>query len=338
MPSITRRGAIAGAAGLAAAATLAAPGLRAQPAARIVLRLGTTSGDGQQDPYAVGFRAFKAALEKRVGTDRIDLQFFPNRAIGDERPLVDGMRLGTVDMGVITNAVIAQVEPAFQLNDLPFLYGDEAQAHRVLDGPVGGQLRQRLEGRGILALSFMEGGFRHMINNVRPITRPEDLRGVKFRVLQSPVYVEMFRALGGTAVPMAWGETFTAVQQGAVDGLEVPLGVIDQNKLYEITRYLSLTGHIYSMIALLMSRRSFDRLPAELKAAVQEAGAEATREQRAFNGRLQAQFRDSLARHGMQVNEVADKAAWRRGVLPMYEGFRGAIGADIVRDALAAVQ
>jgi TRAP-type C4-dicarboxylate transport system substrate-binding protein len=148
----------------------------------------------------------------------------------------------------------------------------------------------------------------------------------------------MFRALGGTAVPMAWGETFTAVQQGAVDGLEVPLGVIDQNKLYEITKYLSLTGHIYSMIALLMSRRSFDRLPAELKAAVQEAGAEATREQRAFNGRLQAQFRDSLARHGMQVNEVADKAAWRRGVLPMYEGSRGAIGADIVRDALAAVQ
>ncbi|MFX5918558.1 hypothetical protein ABTE65_19110, partial [Acinetobacter baumannii] len=84
-------------------------------------------------------------------------------------------------------------------------------------------------------------------------------------------------------------------------------------------KYLSLTGHIYSMIALLISRRSFDRLPADIRPAVLEAGAEATREQRAFNGRLQTQFRDSLARHGMQVNEVADKAAWRRGVLPMYE-------------------
>lgn len=331
---LTRRAAL----GAATAALLAVPPAIGRAQQRIVLRLGTTSGDGQQDPYAVGFRAFKAALEKRIGPDRVDLQFFPNRAIGDERPLVDGMRLGTVDMGVITNAVIAQVEPAFQVNDMPFLFAEEAQAHRVLDGPVGGQLRSRLEGRGILALGFMEGGFRHMINNVRPIAKPEDLRGIKFRVLQSPIYVEMFRALGGTAVPMAWGETFTAVQQGAVDGLEVPLGVIDQNKLYEITKYLSLTGHIYSMIALLISRRSFDRLPADIRPAVLEAGAEATREQRAFNGRLQTQFRDSLARHGMQVNEVADKAAWRRGVLPMYESFRGQIGADIVRDALAAVQ
>ena len=336
MTSITRRGAIAGAAGLAAAATLPAPALRAQTQ-KTILRIGTTSGDGAQDPYAVGMRGFKAALEKRLGTERVEVQLFPNRAIGDERPLVDGMRLGTVDMGVITNAVIAQVEPAFQVNDMPFLYAEEAQAHRVLDGSVGNQLKTRLESRGILALGFMEGGFRHMINNVRPVARPEDLRGIKFRVLQSPIYVEMYRSLGGTAVPMAWGETFTAVQQGAVDGLEVPLGVIDQNKLFEITKFLSLTGHIYSMIALLISKRSFDRMPADMKAAVVEAGQEATAEQRATNGRLQAQFRQSLSGR-MQVNEVADKAAWRRGVLPMYESFRGQIGADIIRDALAAVQ
>lgn len=323
-------------AALAAVGLLASPWVaRAQP--KTVLRLGTTSGDGAQDPYAVGMRGFKAAVEKRLGPDRIEVQLFPNRAIGDERPLVDGMRLGTVDMGVITNAVIAQIEPAFQVNDMPFLYAEEAQAHRVLDGPVGSQLKTRLEGRGILALGFMEGGFRHMINNVRPVAKPEDLKGIKFRVLQSPIYVEMYRSLGGTAVPMAWGETFTAVQQGAVDGLEVPLGVIDQNKLYEITKFLSLTGHIYSMIALLISKRSFDRMPAEMKAAVIEAGREATAEQRATNGRLQAQFRQSLSGR-MQVNEVADKAAWRRGVLPMYESFRGQIGADIIRDALAAVQ
>jgi tripartite ATP-independent transporter DctP family solute receptor len=327
---LTRRAA------LAAACLLGMPALpRAQ--SRIVLRLGTTSGDGAQDPYAVAMRGFKSALEARVGVERVDVQLFPNRAIGDERQLVDGMRLGTVDMGVITNAVVAQIEPAFQVNDMPFLYGEAAQAHRVLDGPVGAQLKQRLEGRGIVALGFMEGGFRHMINNIRPVARPEDLRGIKFRVLQSPIYVEMFRSLGGTAVPMTWAETFTAVQQGAVDGLEVPLGVIDQNKLFEITKFLSLTGHIYSMIALLISKRSFDRLPAELKAAAIDAGVEATREQRANNGRLQARFRDSLGQR-MQVNEVADKAAWRRGVLPMYESFRGQIGADIIRDALAAVQ
>jgi tripartite ATP-independent transporter DctP family solute receptor len=331
MTRLTRRG-------LGAAAFLGgiAPGLlRAQ--SRTVLRIGWTSGDGAQDPYAVGAREFKKALEKRVG-ERVDVQLYPNRAIGDERPMLDGMRLGTVDMGVITNAVIAQIEPAFQVNDMPFLFGSEAQAHRVLDGPLGAQLRQKLETRGVIPLGYMEGGFRHMINNVRPIVKPEDLRGIKFRVLQSPIYIEMYRSLGGNAVPMAWGETFTAVQQGAIDGLEIPLGVIDQNKYYEVTKFLSLTGHIYSMIGLLISKRSFDRLPPELKQAVTEAAAEATPIQRAENGKVAAALARGLGTKGMQVNEVADKAAFRHAVLPMYENFRGQIGADIVRDALAAAQ
>lgn len=331
MTIIARRGL-----GAAAFALLSAPAaLRAQNA--ITLRIGWTSGDGAQDPYAVGAREFKKALEARVG-NRVDVQLFPNRAIGDERPLIDGMRLGTVDMGVITNAVIAQIEPAFQVNDMPFLFSSEEQGHRVLDGPVGAQLRQRLEARGVVPLAYMEGGFRHMINNIRPIVRPEDLRGIKFRVLQSPIYIEMYRSLGGNAVPMAWAETFTAVQQGAIDGLEIPLGIIDQNRYYEVTRYLSLTGHIYSMIGLLMAKRTFDRLPAELKTAVQEAATEARGIQRRMNAEATAGFLASLRRHGMQVNEVPDKAAFRRGVLPMYESFRGQIGADIIRDALAAVQ
>ncbi len=328
---ITRRGLAAG----TAAALFAPTVLRAQ--APTVLRIGWTSGDGAQDPYAVGAREFKKALEAKIG-NRIDVQLYPNRAIGDERPLLDGMRLGTVDMGVITNAVIAQIEPAFQVNDMPFLFSSEAQAYQVLDGPVGNQLKQKLEARGVIPLAYMEGGFRHMINNVRPVVKPEDLRGIKFRVLQSPIYIEMYRSLGGTAVPMAWGETFTAVQQGAVDGLEVPIGIIEQNKLYEVTKYLSLTGHIYSMIGLLISKRSFDRLAPELRTAVTEAAAAAKTVQRQTNTGLTAQFRQSLAAHGMTINEVPDKAAFRRGVMPMYESFRGQIGADIIRDALAAVQ
>jgi tripartite ATP-independent transporter DctP family solute receptor len=331
MSLITRRG--LGAATLFAG--LAPAVLWAQQ--KTVLRLGWTSGDGANDPYAVAARAFQKALAAKVG-DRVEVQLYPNRAIGDERPMLDGMRLGTVDMGVITNAVIAQIEQAFQVIDMPFLFSSEAQAHQVLDGNIGAQLRQKLEAKGVIPLGYTEGGFRHMINNVRPVVKPEDLRGIKFRVLQSPIFIEMYRSLGGNAVPMAWGETFTAVQQGAIDGLEVPLGIIDQNKLYEVTKYLSLTGHIYSMNGLLISKRSFDRLPADLKAAVTEAGVEATREQRQSNATAQAAFRASLARNNMQINEVPDKAAFRRGVMPMYERFRAQIGAEIVRDALAAVQ
>ena len=168
----------------------------------------------------------KKELEAR-SNGRIDVQLFPNRQLGDEKPMIEGMRLGTVDAGVITNAVIAQIEPAFQLNDLPFLFESEPQAQKVLDGPVGQRLQKKLEAKGVVLVGFLEGGFRSMINNVRPVEKPEDVQGVKYRVMQNPVYIGMFSSLGGYAVPMAWGETFTAVQQGTIDGLEIPLAVID---------------------------------------------------------------------------------------------------------------
>jgi tripartite ATP-independent transporter DctP family solute receptor len=330
MSTITRR--------VALAATLAAPLVgAAQAQQRTTLRLGWTTGDGAQDPYAMGARAFKAEVERR-SNNRIEVQLFPNRALGDERPMLDGMRLGTVDMGIITNAVVAQIEPAFQINDMPFLFRDEAQAHGVLDGQVGRSLAQRLDARGVVALGYMEGGFRQMINNVRPINTPADVRGVKFRVLQSPIFVGMFNALGGTAVPMAWGETFTAVQQGAVDGLEIPIAVIEANKFNEVTRFLSLTNHIYSMIALTMAKRSFDRLPDDLKTAVREAAAAATATQRQQSGSAARELLEALRGRGMQVNAVADVAPFRQAVLPMYENFRGQIGADIVQEALAAAR
>ncbi|MGU9979805.1 TRAP transporter substrate-binding protein [Phreatobacter sp. HK31-P] len=328
MTRLSRRTAM----GLLAAASITSPALAQQ---KTVLKLGWTTGDGAQDPYAIGARAFKEEVEKLSG-GRIEVQLFPNRALGDERPMIDGMRLGTVDMGIITNAVIAQVEPAFQINDMPFLFRDEAQAQRVLDGPVGDQLRQRLDTRGIMALGYMEGGFRHMINNVRPVNTPDDVKGVKYRVLQSPIYIGLFTALGGTAVPMAWGETFTAVQQGAVDGLEIPAAVIDANKYNEVTKYLSLTNHIYSMIGLLASKRSFDRLPADLKTAVRDAAKAATAKQRAQSVANAREIIERLKAKGMQVNALPDVAPFRRAVMPMYENFRQQIGADIVRDALAA--
>jgi tripartite ATP-independent transporter DctP family solute receptor len=303
--------------------------------ARTVLRVGWTTSDGAQDPYAIAARAFKEEAEK-LSNNRLDVQLFPNRALGDERPMLDGLRLGTVDLAVITNAVIAQIEPSFQINDMPFLFPDEATAQRGLDGEMGRSLSTRLETRGVVNLGYMEGGFRQMINNVRPIVHPADVRGVKFRVLQSPIYVGMYTALGGTAVPMAWGETFTAVQQGTIDGLEIPLAVIDANRYNEVTKYLSLTNHIYSMIALLMAKRNLERLPADLRDVVRAAGVAATAKQRAASIVNARQITESLRGKGMTVNAVADPAEFRHAVLPMYESFRGAIGADIVQQALAA--
>ncbi len=304
---------------------------------KTIIKLGWTSSDGAADPYAVGARAFKEAVEAN-SKGRIEVRLFPNRQLGDEKPMVEGMRLGTVDAGVITNAVVAQIEPAFQLNDLPFLYADEAQAQSVLDGPVGKKLGTKLESKGIKVLGYMEGGFRNMINNVRPVAKPDDVKGVKYRVMQNPVFIAMFSSLGGNAVPMAWGETFTAVQQGTIDGLEIPLAVIEQNKYFEVAKYLSLTNHTYSANLLLISKRFFDRLPADLQKAVADAGVTATAKQRAVSGANAKEIVAKLEKAGMAVNRVSDMAPFRGAVTSVYDQFKPTIGADLLQEALAAVK
>jgi TRAP-type transport system periplasmic protein len=328
--SITRRALALTVASLA----LAVPAAAQQ---KTVIKLGWTTSDGAQDPYAVGARAFKQRVEAAAG-GRIEVQLYPNRQLGDEKPMLEGMRLGTVDAGVITNAVIAQIEPAFQLNDLPFLYDSEAQARRVLDGPLGAKLAAKLESKGIKLLGWMEGGFRNMINNVRPVEKPEDVKGVKYRVMQNPVFIGMFSSLGGNAVPMAWGETFTAVQQGAIDGLEIPLAVIDQNKYFEVTKFLSITNHTYSAIPLLMAKRAFDRLPDDLKTVVTDAAAAATKDQRDAASANATEVAARLEKAGMKVNRVTNFVPFRESVKSVYEQFKGSIGADLMQDALAAVK
>ena len=307
-------------------------------AQKTVIKFGWTSSTGETDPYAVGAREFKKEVEAR-SNGRIEVQHFPNRQLGDEKPMIEGMRLGTVDAGAITNAVIAQIDPAFQLNDLPFLFESEAQAQKVLDGPIGEKLRKKLATKGVVLVGFFEGGFRNMINNVRPVEKPEDVQGVKYRVMQNPVYIGMFSSLGGNAVPMAWGETFTAVQQGTIDGLEIPLSVIDQNKYFEVTKYLSLTNHTYSAIGLVVSKRTFDRLPADLKKAVMEGGAAAIKSQRAASAKAQEAVLASLESKGMKINRVKDVKPFRAKVQKVYADVRGTLGdATLMDEALAAVK
>jgi tripartite ATP-independent transporter DctP family solute receptor len=304
---------------------------------KTILKIGWTTPDSPQDPYATGAHAFKQAVE-RQSKGRIEVQMYPNRQLGDEKPMLEGLRFGTLDAAVITNAVVAQIEPAFQVNDLPFLFSSEAQAHKVLDGKVGQILAKKLEAKGIVSLGFMEGGFRHMINNVRPVSKPEDVKGVKYRVMQNPVYIDMFSALGGSAVPMAWGETFTAVQQGTIDGLEIPIAVIDSSKYNEVTKYLSLTNHTYSMIALLVSKKSMDKLPADLQKVVREAGKTALGAQRVAAGANAKALVGALEKKGMKVNVVADIVPFRNSVKPVYEKFKPTIGAEVMNDVLAAVK
>jgi len=311
------------------ACALAAPATWSQT----VLKLGWTTADSADDPYAMGAHAFKDALSETVGK-AVTVQMYPNRQLGDEKQMLEGLRFGTVDAAVITNAVVAQLEPALQLNDLPFLFSSPEQAYRVLDGKVGQDLAAKLDARGIVVLGYMEGGFRHMLNNKRPVQTPQDVQSVKYRVMQNPVFIDMFDALGGSAVPMAWGETFTAVQQGTIDGLEIPLPVAVGNKYFEVTKFLSLTGHSYSSNLLLISKRVLNKLPADQREAVLAAGRQATAAQRRQNAENGEQLLATMQAQGMQINRPDDFAPFQKAVQPIYEKYRSRFGADLIDQVL----
>lgn len=304
-----------------------------QAAAKTTLRLGWTTADSAVDPYALTARYFAEELDK-VAPGRFDVRFFPNHQLGNDTEMLQAMQFGILDAGVITGTLVSTIEPAFQLNDLPFLYSDSAHAHQVLDGEVGQALFEKLAKKKIVGLGFAEAGFRHVVNNSRPVQEPQDMARLRLRVQPSELFLSAFRAIGANPVPMAWSDVFTAVQQGTVDGLEIPLAVIYANKYPEVTKYLSLTRHSYNALALLMSEGTFKRLNADDQAAVRLAAAQAIQRQRETVAANEAEILEKIKAAGMQVNEIGSAEAFREKVAPVYTNYRNTIGADLIDKAL----
>jgi len=320
-------------AGITAAVLIGAAGISH---AQTTIKLGWTTADSKVDPYAIAAHYFAEELES-AAPGEFDVQFFPNHQLGDDTAMLQAMQFGTMDAGVITGTQVGTLEPSFQLNDLPFLYANNAQAHRVLDGNVGQTLLAKLDSKGIVGLGFPEAGFRHAINNTRPVRTPEDFSGMKLRVQPSDLFIASFRAIGANPVPMAWSDVFTAVQQGTVDGLEIPLPVIFANKYPEVTDYLSLTSHTYNALALLMSKQTFNKLSTDQQAMVRQAAARAIERQRETVAANNDGVLDQIRSAGMEVNEVDDVEAFRVKVADVYDEYRSKIGADILDTALEQV-
>ncbi len=305
--------------------------------AESVLKLGWTTSDSALDPYAVGAKIFKEEVE-RASNKQIVIQLYPNRQLGDEKQMLEGLRFGTVDLALVTNSVVAQLEPSFQLFDLPFLFSNEAQAHKVFDSEVGRTMSAKLESKGIVNLGYTEGGFRQMLNNKKPVTTPADIQGVKYRVMQNPMFIEMFSRLGGSAVPMAWGETFTAVQQGTIDGLEGATSVFYASKFQEVTKYLSVTNHNYSVVELLASARALNKLTPAQQTLIKEAAARTVVAQRKEAASLSVKALEMMKKDGVQVNTIGDIAPFRTAMAPIYEKARGVVGEKLMDQTLSMVK
>jgi tripartite ATP-independent transporter DctP family solute receptor len=282
----------------------------------------------EKDAFQVAALKFKELTEKYT-KGAVTVAIFPDAKLGDERTLLERMKMGVVDAGVITNGPIINFVPQFGVIDLPFLFRSPEHAYKVLDGPVGDRLFADLEKHGIKGLAWAERGFRNLTNSKRPVNSPADLKGLKIRVMQNPVYVDSFKALGANAVPMAWTEALTALQQGTVDGQENPLNVIVAFKLDESQKYMAITRHAYAPAPILMSLTTWKKLSPDQQKAVLRAAREAAQFERDYDNDNEKKWLKELEAKGMKVT-TPDPKPFLAAVKPVYDAYGPKLGKDLI--------
>lgn len=278
--------------------------------------------------YGAGADAFSKSIESSTG-GQFKVQQFANSALGGEREVIEGLQLGTIDAAIVSTGATLNFVPKTGVFDIPFLFRDLEHARKVLDGDIGQQLLAEFPKRGLVALAWGEQGFRQLTNNVRPVTTPEDAKGLKIRTTENPIHLTAFRHLGVLATPMAWPEVATALQQGTIDGQENPMSVIVSAKLPQLQKYLSLTSHVYGPALILVAPGVYEGLSDADKAKFKAAGHEAALAMRGYVDAIEKSGIDEVKKEGMQVNTV-DHAAFVKAVEPVYPQYHKQFGKELV--------
>jgi tripartite ATP-independent transporter DctP family solute receptor len=299
--------------------------------AKTVLKLGHIAEVSH--PYAQGADHFAKLVAEKSGGE-MEVQVFPSSQLGSQKDMTEGLIYGTIDMVLTGTADLGQFQPKMSLFDLPFLFKDRAHAYKALD-TVGMELGKELEPRGLKLLGYMENGIRHLTNNVRPVKAPADMADLKIRVMSNKIYIETIKSLGGSPTPMAFGELYSAMQQGTVDGQENPSAHIYTKRFFEVQKYASMTAHAYAPEPVLISMITWNRLSDAEKAIVQEAATEAVAWQRELSTKEDNAYWDKIKATGkIEVIEV-DRAPFMAATQGVWKEFAPIVGQDNIDKVLA---
>ncbi|MGV8893375.1 MAG: TRAP transporter substrate-binding protein [Burkholderiaceae bacterium] len=313
------------------AATLSGPAL-AQVTAKFAVTLPEKSHQGQ------GVAKF-AELVDAKSKGQIKIKPYYNGALGNDVQVTSALQGGTIEFTVPQTTTLTGMIKEYEILDYPFLFSDEQQADRVLDGPVGQKLLELLPAKGLIGLAYWENGFFNATNSKHPITRVEDFEGLKLRAIQARISQETLKALGANPVPLAVPELYTALETRTVDGQGTPTAVIAALKLNEVQKYLSLTKHTYGAFVPLVSKKFWDKLSEGDRKTLKDAAIEARGFQRKV-ARDQAQSAQaSMAAKGLIVNQVsaAEHARMREKVQPVWKMFASDVGADLYAQVMRQV-
>ena len=263
---------------------------------------------------------------------KIKVELYPNAQLGGDRELCEGVQMGTIQMAIPSTSALAGFDKRIQVLDLPYLFTTRKAAFEAVDGELGQKLNSYLQKKGFEVLGYQENGFRHVTNSKRPVKSPADLKGLKIRTMENPMHIAFFKELGANPTPMSWGELYTALQQGTVDAQENPYAMIDDGKFYEVQKYVSETGHVFSYEILIANKKFMDKLPSDLREVVVDAARKAIAAQRASLEKEEAAFKAKVTKAGLQANELTpeQKKPFVEATKKVYTQFEKDLGKEIM--------
>ena len=284
-------------------------------------------------PLGLGAQRFADLVGQKSG-GKIKVTVYPGGSLGGDIQTMSALQGGTLDFMTVTAGLLVGVSKPFGVLDFPYLFNDVREADAIVDGPIGQKLQAQLAEKGLVGLGYWDLGFRSVTNSKHPITRLEDMKGLKLRTLQSPIFIDIFRELGASPTPMSFTELYSAMEQRAVDGQENPVAVIAFAKFYEVQKFLSLTRHAYGAQSFMISKKTWDRLDADERKVLADAAAETRTYQRQISRELNDKELARLKSHGMQVNELAPQeiARIREKLQPVVAKYTPQVGEALVNE------
>ncbi|WP_018238506.1 TRAP transporter substrate-binding protein [Ensifer sp. BR816] len=289
------------------------------------------SANNKGHPQVTGMEKFAELVKEKSG-GKIEVKLFPGGTLGGDVQTISALQGGVIEMTVLNAGILSNNVKQFGAVDLPFLFNSGEEADKVMDGPFGESLTKLLPDTGLVGLGYWELGFRNLTNNRHPVTKLEDIKGLKIRTIQSPIPLELFNTLGANAVPLPYTELYTALETGTVDGQENPAANILNAKFYEVQKYMTLTRHQYNPQIVLVSKKFWDGLNDEEKAVLQAAATEARDFQRKVSREKDAEALAEIKKTGMEVSELSPEETQklRDAVKPVIEKFKAQIGSETV--------
>jgi len=279
---------------------------------------------------------FMAEKLKEKSGGKVILQVYPGEQLGSEREMIEQVQMGLLDITKVSTSPLESFIPSFSVFSVPYLFRDKEHLWNVLDGPLGEKLKKAGEGKELKGLCYYDAGSRSFYTKSKPILTPADLEGMKIRVQESQTAMQMIKELGASPTPIAWGELYTSLQQGVVDGAENNPPSFYLSGHYEVCKYYSLDQHTMVPDIVLIGMKTWNKLPADVQRMVQEAADESVQYQKQLWKETTENALKKVQEHGVKVY-YPDKKPFREKVKPMHESYKGTEVGELI-DEINKVQ